>query len=175
MRIKAGAFSPERRRARRAAQRCGWVTLDALLALSLWASLGLGMIWQTRAVLVQQRNLWQQTQALEWLGDLHERLRLARLAAPLSLGWGETVRGDDCSLRDCDPAAWRDHLLADWQNRLGQEWPQAQVWLAPWAADARLQASGLRWPERGSAAQGLKVNGETCPSGWRCVVTLGWP
>lgn len=173
--MKAHAHAPKGALANCATRAMGWVTLDALLALSLWAALGLSMIWQTRALLAQQRNLWQQSQALEWLGDLHERLRLTRLSAPHRLAWGEKASGGDCSERDCDPTAWRDHLLADWQNRLGQEWPQAQAWLAPWANDARLQVSGLRWPERGSAAQSLKVNGETCPSGWRCVVTLGWP
>lgn len=157
------------------ARRPGWVTLDALLALGLWSALGLSLVWQTRALLVQQRQDWQQAQAADWLADGYERLRLAHLSGPHSLAWGQQVSGTDCISNECDPASWRDSLLADWQNRVVRDLPQAQTWLAPWSQDARLQVLGLRWPQRGTSAQKLPLNGETCPSDWRCLVALVWP
>jgi hypothetical protein len=153
----------------------GWATLDALLALGLWSTLGLGLVWQTRSLWVAQRALWQQTAAAEWQADLFERLRLARSATPVVLSWGQSFQGGDCVQNDCDPNAWRNSLLADWQTRMRLDLPQAQAWLAPWSGNTQVQVLGLRWPERGVQMQNLPVNGETCPADWRCLVTLGWP
>ncbi|MDI9331266.1 MAG: hypothetical protein QM527_08155 [Alphaproteobacteria bacterium] len=153
----------------------GWALLDALLALGLWSWLGLSLVWQTRALLQQYRLLAQQTVAGEYQADLFETLRLARATAPMGLGWGERMAGPDCVRIECDATAWRQSLLADWQQRLGRELPQGQTWLAPWSGDARIQAVAVRWPEAGAPARDMGVNGQICPEGWRCLVALGWP
>ena len=153
----------------------GWATLDALLALGLWSTLGLGLIWHMRTLWQAQSQLGQQALAAEWQADIYERLHLAGVRSPMLLEWGQKVSGGDCTQTDCDPVAWRDSLMSDWQTRMQREWPLAQAWLSPWSGDGRLQVVGLRWPERGQPAQALGVNGQTCPVDWRCVIALGWP
>ena len=163
------------RRLKKLTSMSGWALVDTLLALGLWSSMGLSLALQTRSWMVQQRYAWQHALATEWQADLFEVLRLASSERPVSLAWGERVSTVDCSSKECVASEWRNSLLAHWQDRMGHDLPQAQAWLAPWSIDPRLQAVGLRWPEAGAAPQVLSLNGELCPSNWRCVVALGWP
>jgi hypothetical protein len=151
--------------------------LDALMALALWSALGLGLMLQTRWAMVQQRANWSQSMALEWQIDLLERLHLSSPGTPISVDWGQKwgAGSADCTSAECPAVAWRDSLLAEWQSRLGQELAQAQVWLAPWDKDARVQAMGVRWPERSAGMASVTLNQQSCPEGWRCMFALGWP
>ena len=47
----------------------GWALLDALMAMALWSTVGIGLMLQTRHFITQQRSTWLQIQATEWLAD----------------------------------------------------------------------------------------------------------
>jgi hypothetical protein len=153
----------------------GWILLDALLALALWSVVGIALMMQARWTMVAQRNVWRQIQAIEWQADLFERMRLAQPEPPLTLDWGQTLSAGDCTQSPCNGTAWRDSLLADWQNGLLRDWPGVQTWLAPWSQDPRIWVVGIRWPEPGLAARELPINQQRCPPDWYCMLALGWP
>ena len=152
----------------------GWALLDALMALALWSTVGIGLMLQTRHFITQQRSTWLQIQATEWLADAIERLHLSQAGMPMQLDWGQTLHANTCMSSDCNPADWRNSLLADWQTRLGRDMPLAQAWFSPWSVDARLQVVGLRWPDPSAtgASPPLITN---CPAGWQCLAALAWP
>jgi hypothetical protein len=152
----------------------GWAMLDALMALALWSTLGIGLMMQTRHFIAQQRSTWLQIQATEWLADAFERLHLSQVGTPVQLNWGQTVSASACSSADCSPMDWRNSLLADWQTRLGRDMPMAQSWFSAWSIDPRLQVVGLRWPD--PSATGTSTTLITnCPAGWQCLAALAWP
>ena len=153
----------------------GWALLDAVLALAVWSSVGIGLMMQTHVAMQQQSAAWRYDQALQWQADVLERLRLSRVHTPVVWALGERMTASSCTDAPCRASDWRDSLLADWQTRMRLDLPQAQAWLAPWSGNTQVQVLGLRWPERGVPMQNLPVNGETCPADWRCLVTLGWP
>jgi hypothetical protein len=145
------------------------------MALAVWSSVGTGLFLGTQMLMQRQRSDWLQTQAVEWEADLFERLHLAHMQQPLRLDWGQTPPpGGDCQTSDCDATQWRDHLLADWFARWSRDMPQAQVWLAPWPSDGRLQMVVLRWPDN-TAMQQVLLPDQPCPTGWHCLMALGWP
>lgn len=154
--------------------RQGWAMLDALMALALWATVGLGLMMQTRNFIAQQRSTWLQTQATEWLADAFERLHLSQAGTPVQLNWGQTLSASTCSTADCSPIDWRNSLLADWQTRLGRDMPMAQSWWGVWSVDARLQVVGLRWPDPLAAGGSVPLI-DNCPPGWQCLAGLAWP
>ncbi len=153
----------------------GFILLDALLALGLWSLMGMGLMMQARSVMVAQRSLWRQAQAIEWQADLFERIRLAHPLPPLVLQWGQQLQADDCIQSPCRLSAWRDSLLADWQRELAREMPGSQTWLAPWSEDPRIWVVGIRWPEAGMAERDLKINQQRCPADWHCLLAMGGP
>ena len=153
----------------------GWILTEALMALAIWSLAGTGLLITTQQWIQQQRSTWLQSQALEWQADLFERLRLARIEAPVRLEWGQNPTSSSaCALADCDAIHWRDHLIADWFDRLTREMPQTQIWLAPWPVDGRLQMVVMRWPDAAQAPPDQQPD-PTCPPGWRCMTALGWP
>ena len=130
----------------------GWILTESLMALAIWSSVGTGLLIATQQWIQQQRSTWLQSQALEWQADLFERLHLAHIQTPVRLEWGQVPgASSDCALADCDALHWRDHLVADWFGRLTREMPQAQIWLAPWPVDGRLQMVVMRWPDAAQA------------------------
>ena len=54
----------------------GWALLDAVLALAVWSSVGIGLMMQTHVAMQQQSAAWRYDQALQWQADVLERLRL---------------------------------------------------------------------------------------------------
>ena len=149
--------------------------IDALLALALWSSVGLGLMWGASQAIEQQGQTWRMSQAIEWQADLIERLRLARVQNPVQLSWEQKLSASACDTSACDANAWRDSLIADWQTRLKREQPQMQSWLDPWSVDARLQAVVLRWPQKNQPQRTLPLNNLACPADWQCLAFLGWP
>ena len=152
----------------------GWALLDAVLALAVWSSVGIGLMMQTHVAMQQQSAAWRYDQALQWQADVLERLRLSRVHTPVVWALGERMTASSCTDAPCRASDWRDSLLADWYTRLSREMPQVQVWMSPWASDPRLQLIGLRWPEATPSERLLPLN-QTCPVGWQCLVGLGWP